>query len=43
MCKDFNDIAVLGYMDHITPDWIIKNTFTGDEGVLKLKSYNIKF
>ena len=43
MCKDFNDIAVLGYMQHITPEWIIKNTFTGGEGVLKLKKYNISF
>ncbi len=43
LCKDFNDIAMLGYMQHITPEWIIKNTFTGDEGVLKLKKYNLNF
>lgn len=38
LCKDFNDIAVLGYEKYITPEWIIKNSFTGDEGVLKIKT-----
>ena len=43
LCKDFNDIAMLGYMDFITPEWVIKNTYTLDVGVSKLKNYNLKF
>lgn len=42
LCKDFNDIAVMGYMDYITDEWVIKNTFTGGEGVFKLNKISIK-
>jgi len=30
-------------MDFITPEWVIKNTYTLDVGVSKLKNYNLKF
>ena len=41
LCKDFNDVAMMGYMEHITPEWVIKNTFTGGEGVNFLKTIKV--
>jgi hypothetical protein len=41
LCKDFNDISMMGYMEYITSDWIIKNAFTGSEGVKILNKIKI--